>query len=62
MNFIKKITDKIGSRKLAVGGGAVAIAMTGETVLTWPMAAVCCCYILSQAAVDAFKVDSGEES
>tara|TARA_R110000824_G_scaffold334134_1_gene520686 strand:+ start:416 stop:604 length:189 start_codon:yes stop_codon:yes gene_type:complete len=62
MNFIKSITDKIGSRKLAVGGGAVALAMTGEVALTWPMAVVCGCYVLGQAIVDAAKARNGENS
>ena len=48
-NLIQKIT----SRKLAVTAAVGAAAATGAIDLTWPMAAVLCCYLVSQAVVDA---------
>ena len=49
MNIIKGVIDKVASRKLAVTAAA-----TGTIELTWPMAAVACCYLMSQAAVDTW--------
>ena len=54
MISIKGIIDKVASRKLAVTAGAGAAAATGAIELTWPMAAVACCYVVSQAAVDTW--------
>ena len=48
-NLIQKIT----SRKLAVTAVVGAAVATGSIELTWPMAAVVCCYVVSQAIVDA---------
>jgi hypothetical protein len=53
---IKNILDKVVSRKLAVTAVAGAAVVTGAVELTWPMAAVVCCYLVSQAAVDATAV------
>jgi hypothetical protein len=52
-DFMKNIIDKITSRKLAVTAAVGAAAATGAVDLTWPMAAVVCCYLVSQAIVDA---------
>jgi len=47
------LIQKITSRKLAVTAVVGAAAATGVVDLTWPMAAVLCCYLVSQAVVDA---------
>ena len=52
--MMKNIIDKITSRKLAVTAVVGAAAATGAVDLTWPMVAVACCYIISQAMVDAW--------
>ena len=52
MDIIGGIVNKVASRKLAVTAVAGAAAITGTIELTWPMAVVACCYVLSQAAVD----------
>ena len=54
MDAIKGIVNEVASRKLAVTAVAGAAAATGAIELTWPMAAVACCYVLSQAAVDTW--------
>jgi hypothetical protein len=59
VDAIKRIVSKVASRKLAVTAVAVtavagAAAVTGTIELTWPMATVACCYVLSQAAVDTW--------
>jgi len=48
VDIIGGIVNKIASRKLAV------TAATDAIELTWPMAVVACCYVLSQAAVDTW--------
>ena len=55
MDAIKGIVNKVASRKLAVTAVAGAAAVTGTIELTWPMAAVACCYVVSQAAVDTSR-------
>ncbi len=55
MDAIKGIVNKVASRKLAVTAVAGAAAITGTIELTWPLAAVACCYVLSQAAVDTWS-------
>ncbi len=45
MDIIKKVIDKVASRKLAVTAAAGAAA-TGTIELTWPMAAVVVAYIV----------------
>lgn len=57
MNIIKDLVDKVASRKLAVTAVVGAAATTGFVELTWPMAAVACCYLVSQAAVDTWGDD-----
>ena len=54
MDIIGGIVNKVASRKLAVTAVAGAAAITGTVELIWPMAAVVCCYVLSQAAVDTW--------
>ncbi len=54
MDAIKGIVNKVASRKLAVTAVAGAAAVTGTVELTWPMAVVACCYVVSQAAVDTW--------
>ena len=54
VDAIKRIVSKVASRKLAVTAVAGAAAVTGTIELTWPMAAVACCYVVSQAAVDTW--------
>ena len=51
---MKRIINKITSRKLAVTAIVGAATATGMVDLTWPMVAVACCYIISQAMVDAW--------
>ncbi len=46
MDIIKKVIDKVASRKLAVTAAAGAAAATGTIELTWPMAAVVVAYIV----------------
>jgi len=50
------LIQKLTSRKLAVTAVVGAAAATGAVDLTWPMAAVLCCYLVSQAVVDARAV------
>jgi hypothetical protein len=50
------LIQKITSRKLAVTAVVGAAAGVGALELTWPMAAVLCCYLVSQAVVDARAV------
>jgi len=50
---MKRIINKITSRKLAVTAAVGAATVTGAVDFTWPMAAVVCCYLVSQAVVDA---------
>jgi len=50
---VKQLLEKLGSRKLGVTAIAAATAGTGIVELSWPMAAVCCCYLMSQALVDS---------
>ncbi len=54
MDAIKGIVNKVASRKLAVTAVAGAAAVTGTVELTWPMAVVACCLVVSQAAVDTW--------
>ncbi len=54
MDAIKGIVNKVASRKLAVTAVAGAAAVTGTVELTWPMAVVACCYVVSQTAVDTW--------
>jgi len=54
MDIIKGVIDKVASRKLGVAVAAGVAAATGTIELTWPMAAVACCYVVSQAAVDTW--------
>ena len=54
MDIIGGIVNKVASRKLAVTAVAGAAAITGTVELIWPMAAVVCCYVVSQAAVDTW--------
>jgi len=49
---MKRIIDKITSRKLAVTAVVGAAAAIGAVDLTWPMAAVAIAYVLGQAYVD----------
>ena len=51
--MMKNIINKITSRKLAVTAAVGAATVTGVVDFTWPMAAVVCCYLVSQAIVDA---------
>lgn len=51
---MKALLDKLGSRKLAVTAVAGAgVGLVGSE-LSWPMAAVACAYIFSQALCDTF--------
>lgn len=50
---MKQLIEKLASRKLGVTAVAVAITGTGIVELSWPLAAVCCCYLFSQALVDS---------
>ena len=50
------LIQKITSRKLAVTAVVGAAVGVGALDLTWPMAAVLCCYLVSQAVVDARAV------
>jgi len=52
------LIQKLTSRKLGVTAVIGAAAATGAIELTWPMAAVVCCYLVSQAIVDARSDDS----
>ena len=52
MDIIKKVIDKVASRKLAVT--AAAGAATGTIELTWPMAVVAVAYIVGQTVVDTW--------
>ena len=54
MDIIKGVIDKVASRKLGVAAASGVAAATGTIELTWPMAAVACCYVVSQAAVDTW--------
>ena len=54
MDIIKKVIDKVASRKLTVTAAAGAAAATGTIELTWPMAVVAAAYILGQAIVDTW--------
>jgi len=49
---MREVLGKLNSRKLGVTAVAAAAAGTGMVELSWPLAAVCCCYVLSQAYVD----------
>jgi hypothetical protein len=49
---MRELLNKLNSRKLGVTVVAAAAAGTGMVELSWPLAAVCCCYVLSQAYVD----------
>ena len=49
---MKRLINKITSRKLAVTAVVGAAAATGAVDLTWPMAAVAVAYVLGQAYVD----------
>ena len=51
---MKRIIDKIMSRKLAVAAVVGAAAATGAVDLTWPMAAVAVAYIVGQTVVDTW--------
>ena len=53
MDIIKKVIDKVASRKLAVTAAAGAAA-TGTIELPWPMAAVAIVYIGGQTVVDTW--------
>ena len=55
MDAIKRIVSKVASRNLAVTAVTGAAAATGTIELTWPMTAVACCYLVSQAAVDTSR-------
>ena len=50
---MRELLGKLNSRKLGVTAVAAAAAGTGIVELSWPLAAVCCCYLLSQALVDS---------
>jgi|TARA_R110001583_G_scaffold34918_1_gene116810 hypothetical protein len=50
---MKDLFAKLSSRKLGVAAVAGVTAATGMVELTWPIAAVACAYIISQAFVDA---------
>ena len=50
---MKQLLEKLNSRKLGVTAVAAAAAGTGIVELSWPLAAVCCCYLMSQALVDS---------
>ena len=52
---MKDLIAKLNSRKLGVAAVAGVTAATGVVELTWPIAAVACVYIISQAFVDAHK-------
>ena len=54
---MKRIIDKITSRKLAVTAAVGAATVTGAVDFTWPMAAVAVAYILGQAVVDTWGDD-----
>ncbi len=54
LNSIQGIVNKVASHKLAVTAVTGAAAVTGTIELTWPMAVVACCYVVSQAAVDTW--------
>ena len=49
---MRELLGKLNSRKLGVTAVAAAAAGTGMGELSWPLAAVCGCYVLSQAYVD----------
>ncbi len=51
-DMMKKLLQKLGSRKLAVTVVAAAATGTGMVEMTWPMALVAAAYLLSQAYVD----------
>jgi|TARA_R110000824_G_scaffold22322_3_gene81828 hypothetical protein len=50
---MKELLAKLSSRKLGVAAVVGVTAATGVVELTWPIAAVACAYIISQAFVDA---------
>jgi hypothetical protein len=54
MGIIKRVIDKVTSRKLAVTAAAGGAAATGTIELTWPMAAVTVAYIVGQTVVDTW--------
>jgi len=51
---MKRIIDKITSRKLAVTAVVGAAAATGAVEITWPIAAVAVAYIVGQTVVDTW--------
>jgi len=51
---MKRIIDKITSRKLAVTAVVGAAAATGAVEVTWPIAAVAVAYIVGQTVVDTW--------
>tara|TARA_R100000656_G_scaffold67119_2_gene50861 strand:- start:181 stop:360 length:180 start_codon:yes stop_codon:yes gene_type:complete len=59
MGFVKGIIDKVGSRKLGVTAAVGAVALTDGIEITWPVALVACCYLLSQAIVDTWGNNNG---
>ena len=56
MEIIKGIIGKLYSRKLIVTLLIVAGVVTGSITLTLPMALVACCYLVSQAVVDTWRL------
>ena len=53
MDIIKKVIDKVATRKLAVTAAAGAAAATGAVEITLPVAIVAAAHIIGQAMVDA---------
>ena len=49
---MKKLLQKLGSRKLGVTAVAAVATGTGAVEMTWPMALVAAGYLISQAYVD----------
>jgi hypothetical protein len=49
---MKKLLQKLGSRKLAVTAVAAVATGAGAVEMTWPMALVAAAYLISQAYVD----------
>jgi len=55
MELLKRVTEKLGSRKLGAGiAGTLAVGAVPEN-LTWQTVAIVSVYIIMQGLVDLFK-------